>query len=89
MVLLNAQVKKQINKNGFICGICSLEEFSKACLTLHICLSKITEVPFFFPPPKYLIDNHLPQPEVLGYVIYNINILEKNRVIFNLDKQIY
>lgn len=38
---------------------------------------------FFF---KYLIDSHLPQPEVLGYVIYNINILEKNRVIFNLDK---
>lgn len=35
---------------------------------------------------KYLIDSHLPQPEVLGYVLYNINILEKNRVIFNLDK---
>jgi len=33
---------------------------------------------FFF--LKYLIGSHLPEPEVLGYVIYDINILEKSKL---------
>lgn len=62
---------------------------ARPAFTAHLFIQDHWGSVFFSPPPKYLIDNHLPQPEVLGYVIYNINILEKNRVIFNLDKQIY
>lgn len=42
---------------------------------------------FFF---NYLIDSHLPQPEVLGYVIYNnTSIIEKTTFFFNLNKYIH
>lgn len=86
MVLLNVQVKKQINRNGFIHGICFMGEFSMACLTLHICISKITEVQFFIIFFYFyfldLTDIYLPQPETLEYVIYNINILKKKHAYF-------
>lgn len=36
---------------------------------------------------NYLIDSHLPQPEILGYVIYNTNIIKKTT--FFQSGQIY
>lgn len=41
---------------------------------------------FFF---NYLIDSHLPQPEILGYVIYNTNIIKKTTSFFSIWTNIY